>query len=80
MSLPIRFDPYSPNAIEQYEEIKESLQDFDLLGMLSDELQKSKINQPFSRQLIKAFSATDDIVLASAFKIIFNSISDLYPI
>ena len=80
MSLPIRFDPYSPNAIEQYEEIKESLQDFDLLGMLGDELQKSKINQPFSRQLIKAFSATDDNVLSSAFKIIFNSITDLYPI
>lgn len=80
MSLPIRFDPYSPNAIEQYEEIKESLQDFDLLGMLGDELQKSKINQPFSRQLIKAFSATDDSVLSSAFKIIFNSITDLYPI
>lgn len=80
MSLPIRFDPYSPNAIEQYEEIKESLQDFDLLGMLGDELQKSKINQPFSRQLIKAFSATDDNVLSSAFKTIFNSITDLYPI
>ena len=80
MSLPIRFDPYSPNAIEQYEEIKDSLQDFDLLGMLGDELQKSKINQPFSRQLIKAFTVTDDKVLSSAFKIIFNSITDLYPI
>lgn len=42
MSLPIRFDPYSANAIEEYEEIKESLKDFDLLAMLSSELQKSK--------------------------------------
>ena len=80
MSLPIRFDPYSQNAVEQYEEIKEAIKDFDLLGMLSDELQKSKINQPFSKQLVKAFAAADDNVLSNAFNVIFNSITELYPI
>lgn len=80
MSLPIRFDPYSQNAVEQYEEIKESLKDFDLLGMLSNELQKSKINQPFSKQLIRAFAATKDKVLSDAFNVIFDCISELYPI
>ncbi|MFV7666734.1 RNA-directed DNA polymerase [Shewanella algae] len=80
MSLPIRFDPYSQNAAEQYEEIKETLSDFDLLGMLSNELQKSKINQPFSKQLIRAFAAVDDRVLSDAFNVIFSSINELYPI
>lgn len=80
MSLPIRFDPYSQNAAEQYEEIKESLKDFDLLGMLSNELQKSKINQPFSKQLVRAFAATGDKVLSDAFNVIFDSISELHPI
>lgn len=80
MSLPIRFDPYSQNAAEQYEEIKESLKDFDLLGMLSNELQKSKINQPFSKQLVRSFAAADDKVLSDAFNVIFDSISELYPI
>lgn len=80
MSLPIRFDPYSQNAAEQYEEIKEALSDFDLLGMLSNELQKSKINQPFSKQLVRAFSSVDDQVLSKAFNVIFNSINELYPI
>lgn len=80
MSLPIKFDPYSQNAAEQYEEIKEALSDFDLLGMLSEELQKSKINQPFSRQLIRAFAATDNQVLSNAFNVIFSSINELYPI
>ncbi|RCK46496.1 DNA polymerase [Thalassospira profundimaris] len=80
MSLPIRFDPYSQNATEKYEEIKESLKDFDLLGMLSKELQKSKINQPFSKQLIRAFSATDDKTLSDAFNVIFDGIYELYPI
>ncbi|KOO58660.1 DNA polymerase [Rheinheimera sp. KL1] len=80
MSLPIRFDPYSQNAAEQYEEIKDSLKDFDLLGMLSNELQKSKINQPFSKQLIRAFAAVKDRVLSDAFNVIFDSITELYPI
>lgn len=80
LSLPIRFDPYSPNAAMEYEEIKASLGDFDLLGMLGAELQKSKINQPFSRQLVRAFAVTDPHVLSSAFRIIFDSIADLYPI
>ncbi|WP_107850375.1 RNA-directed DNA polymerase [Oceanimonas marisflavi] len=80
MSLPIRFDPYSQNAAEQYEEVKESLKDFDLLGMLSNELQKSKINQPYSKQLIRAFAAAEDKTLSDAFNVIFDSISELYPI
>ncbi|EPW8796341.1 RNA-directed DNA polymerase [Morganella morganii] len=80
MSLPIRFDPYSDNAIDEYEEIKESLKDFDLLSMLSSELQKSKINQSFSKHLIKAFSATSNEVTSSAFKVMFNNLNELYPI
>lgn len=80
MSLPIRFDPYSQNAEEQYEEIKNSLKNFDLLEMLSSELQKSKINQTFSKQLIRAFNVVESTVLSNAFKIIFNNISELYPI
>lgn len=80
MSLPIRFDPYSANAVEDYEEIKESLKDFDLLAMLSSELQKSKINQSFSKHLIKAFSATENETISSAFKVMFNNLYELYPI
>jgi len=80
MSLPIRFDPYSANAIAEYEEIKESLNEFDLLAMLSSELQKSKINQSFSKHLIKAFSATSDDITNNAFKVMFNNLNELYPI
>ncbi len=80
LSLPVRYDPYSPNAAEEYEDIKSSLGDFDLLGMLGDELQKSKVNQTFSRQLVRSFAMTEPSVLSSAFGIIFDNIADLYPI
>lgn len=80
LSLPIRFDPYSANAIEDYEEIKESLKEFDLLEMLNSELQKSKINQAFSKHLIRAFSTLDEKKLPNAYKLIFSNINELYPI
>ena len=80
MSLPIRYDPYSANADEQYEAVKESLKGFDLQGMLTSELQKSKIDQSFSRQLIRALSASSDNELSASFKVIANSLNDLYPI
>ncbi|MGJ3493561.1 RNA-directed DNA polymerase, partial [Piscirickettsia salmonis] len=80
MKLPIRFDPYSQNAEKQYDSIKESLKEFDLLGMLTSELQKSKINQTFSKQLIRALSSTDDKTLSNAFTVIFTNIVELFPI
>lgn len=80
MKLPIKYDPYSINPEEQYESIKHSLKDFDLLGMLSNELQKSKINQPFTKQLVRAFSVTDDHILSKSYGIICDNINDLYPI
>lgn len=80
LSLPIRYDPYSANAADEYNAIKSSLAGFDLLGMLSSELQKSKIDQSFSKQLVRAFAITDGPTISGAFKIIFDNISDLYPI
>ena len=80
LSLPIRYDPYSANAENEYNAIKKSIADFDLPGMLGSELQKSKINQPFSKQLIRAFAVTESPVLSGAFRIIFDNIADLYPI
>lgn len=40
LNLPVRYDPYSPNANEEYDEIKESLKSFDLFSMLTEELKK----------------------------------------
>lgn len=80
LSLPIRFDPYSDNAVEEYEEIKESLKEFDLMDMLNSELQKSKIDQVYSKQLIRAFSALEQDKISNAYKLIFTNINELYPI
>lgn len=80
LSLPVRFDPYSPNAVQDYEDIKKSLVNFNLYTMLNEELQKSKINQFYTRHLIKALKFADDTVLSNSFIIMFDNIVELYPI
>ncbi|MDN8270748.1 RNA-directed DNA polymerase [Acinetobacter baumannii] len=80
LSLPVRFDPYSPNAVQDYEDIKSSLVNFDLYTMLNEELQKSKINQFYTRHLIKALKFANEQVLSNSFIIMFDNIAELYPI
>lgn len=80
MSLPIRFDPYSDDPHGDYEELKKSLNSFDLLGMLASELQKSKIDQIYSNHLIKALQFKSEKVISDALILVFNNINSLYPI
>ncbi|MCU4434483.1 RNA-directed DNA polymerase [Acinetobacter bereziniae] len=80
LNLPVRYDPYSPNANEEYDEIKESLKSFDLFSMLTEELKKSKINQVYTRHILKALRYQDDEVISNSLRVIFQNIYDLYPI
>lgn len=80
MSLSVTYDPYSPTASQDYERIKEELKNFDLMGMLNDELRKSKINQPLSKHLMRAFAVSSEAVLSDAFILIADKLNLLYPI
>lgn len=52
--LPLRFDPYSATAEEDYEALKERVRRIDIFGMLGRELSKSRIHTPTTRRLIRA--------------------------
>lgn len=80
MSLPIKYDPYSPNAKVDYDKIKDSLKDFNILSLLNEELQKSKIHQQFSKRLIQSLDIAENDVVSEAFKIIVQKYQILYPI
>ncbi len=80
LNLPIRYDPYSPNAKDDYEEIKESLKSFDLFSMLSEELKKSKVNQIYTKHILKALKYEDEKVVSNSLYLIFDNINELYPI
>lgn len=80
MSLDITYDPYSQNADENYELLKQELQDIDLLGLLGKEIQKAKINQSFSKRIIKSLSMLSDELFSKATITIFDNLEVLYPI
>ena len=80
LSFSLRFDPYSPTAHEDYEKLKDEVRKFDILGLLKEELAKSRVHIALSRKIISAIryldgKARDDAVLS----IIDNS-DILYPI
>ena len=57
LNLAIRFDPYSPTAEEDYDALKAAVGQIDVLGILSREISKTAIDQPVTRQAIRALRA-----------------------
>ena len=57
LHLAIKFDPYSPTAEEDYENLKAAVNQIDILGILSREMEKTAIDQPVMRQAISALRA-----------------------
>lgn len=54
LKLRLFYDPYSPTADEDYDELKSELEKFDIVGMLGKEISKSRINQALTRRLINS--------------------------
>lgn len=80
MSLNLHFDPYSETAVEEYKVMKESINKYDVMGLLIEELRKNKIHQAFGKQLIRSFIALDDNDASKAFLTIIDNLELLYPI
>jgi nucleoside phosphorylase len=54
LRLRLRYDPYSETAEEDYRTIQENLEGHDILGMLTREIKKSRINQQLTKKLLHA--------------------------
>ncbi|MCK4814389.1 RNA-directed DNA polymerase, partial [bacterium] len=80
LSLPIHFDPYSDTAVEDYEELKEAISQFDIIGLLFEELRKKRIHPPYTKKLIKAFIALEPDALQIGVKIVADNLGLLFPI
>lgn len=54
LKLRLFYDPYSPTADKDYDDLSKELKKFDIIGMLGKEISKSRINQALTRRLINA--------------------------
>lgn len=80
LSFSLRFDPYSPTADDDYERLKKEIRQFDVMGLLKEELTKSRIHVALSRKLISAVrflegKSRDDVILS-----MLENADILYPI
>lgn len=80
MALHIHYDPYSDNAVDEYEGIKEELSKYDIVSLLNEELRKSRIHQQFSKQILKSFNILGSNIVSQSFISICNKIESFYPI
>jgi len=82
LNISIRFDPYSPTATEDYEELKEIIKEIDIIGILSREVNKTKIDQTVTKQAINAIRALDTEEQVRAIKILldYDNLITLSPV
>lgn len=77
--LSLRYDPYSPTADEDYERLSADLQEFDIVQMLTDEVEKGRINVAVVRRLATAIQLLDQQVQNAAVGTIIKSLEMLAP-
>lgn len=57
LSISLRFDPYSPNAEQEYEELKGAIHQIDIIGILGREIAKTTIDSVVAKHAIQALLA-----------------------
>ena len=80
LRLSLRFDPYSANAGEDYEALRSELNRFDILGLLQEELAKSRIHISLARKIVNAVKHLDATQRDDAVVSLINNAELLYPI
>ncbi|WOD07821.1 RNA-directed DNA polymerase [Marinomonas sp. GJ51-6] len=87
LKLRLFYDPYSPTADTDYDDLKEELERFDIVGMLGKEISKSRINQALTRRLINSVKYLSNYQRKAAIFSLFGQRDDtksnldvLYPV
>ena len=82
LNLSIRYDPYSPTAVEDYDSLKDAVEKIDVLGILSREVAKTTIDQTVTKQAINALRVLDSNVQERALHVLLASenLASLAPV
>ncbi|WP_433535055.1 RNA-directed DNA polymerase [Micromonospora sp. CA-249363] len=80
LGLHIHYDPYSPTASDDYERLRDQLNEFDILGLLRDELTKGRVHVALARRLIGALDLMDPEPRGQAVQSLMENIETLAPV
>ncbi len=76
----LRFDPYSPTAHSDYENLKKEIENFDIIKLLQSELSKSRIHIALAKKIVATIKYLDPPLKEQAIISIFENVDILYPI
>jgi hypothetical protein len=80
MQLSLRFDPYSPTKNDDYATLKAEIERFDIIGLLREELLKSRVHIGLTRKIITAVKYLDAKARDDAITTMVDNAELLYPI
>jgi len=80
IKIHLHYDPYSDTAEEDYETLRQELNKFDIIGMLTSEMQKTRVAEGLTRKLIKAIAHLDSSIKEKAVLSLLENFQILYPI
>ena len=81
MQLSLRFDPYSPTRSDDYATLKAEIERFDILGLLRDELLKSRVHIGLNfRKIVAAVKYLESKARDDAITTMVDNAELLYPI
>ncbi|GAB1690804.1 RNA-directed DNA polymerase [Krasilnikovia sp. M28-CT-15] len=80
LGLHIHFDPYSATPEEDYVRLRDQLNEFDILGLLRDELSKGRVHAALARRLIAALELMDPGPRGQAVMSLMENIETLSPV
>lgn len=80
MSLTLRFDPYAPNAAEQYDELKDELEEIDVVALLNEQLSQTRVHIPTTRKIVEALKLVGTNAKYGAMLSMLDNMDALYPI
>jgi hypothetical protein len=80
LAVSLRYDPYSDTAAEDYLALKEQVERFDIVGMLSRELAKSRIHVGLTKRLLQAIQYLEPGERDGAIRTLVDNMTTLSPV
>jgi hypothetical protein len=80
LGLRLHYDPYSTTAVEDYEIMMAQVAEFDVLGLLRDEIMKGRIHVSLTRKLVSALQYMDEASRIKAIVSLLENVDTLAPI
>jgi hypothetical protein len=80
LKVRLRFDPYSVTADQDYENLREIITKYDIVGILAKEIRKSQIDESLTRKLIQSIKFINGENKQKAILTLMDNLEVLYPL